>query len=110
MRPELEEFVGLFNREKFLEAHEALEGVWRKLQPGSERDFYQGLIQAAAALVHVQRKNLRGAQSLLESARGYLENAEPFSGWIDLEPFLDKISSCIEGRPSFPRISLKENP
>ena len=35
--------------------------------------FYQGLIQAAVAILHAQRGNLEGAQSLYEKARAKLD-------------------------------------
>ena len=41
--------------------------LWRAA-PDAERDFYQGLIQVAAGLLHLQRRNLRGARD--EAARG----------------------------------------
>jgi len=42
-----------------------LEALWRQTK-GPERDFYQGLIQLAAALVHFQKGNLAGAKELFE--------------------------------------------
>lgn len=44
------EFINLFNREKFFEAHEILELRWRQ-DKGEARDYYHGLIQIAAAFV-----------------------------------------------------------
>ena len=56
--------VALFNGVRYWHAHEAWETVWRAA-PEEERDFYQGLIQIAAGLLHLQRRNLRGAQNKL---------------------------------------------
>jgi predicted metal-dependent hydrolase len=69
--PRYREFVRLFNREEFFEAHDVLEELWRE-SGGSDRDFYQGLIQFAAALEHRRRGNLRGAAGVVESARRHL--------------------------------------
>jgi predicted metal-dependent hydrolase len=53
----------LFNRGHFFEAHEVWEQEW-KMAEGEARLFYQGMIQAAAALCHVQRGNYAGAVSV----------------------------------------------
>ena len=57
------EGVRLFNIGNFFEAHELWESEWKKAV-GLEKTFYQGLIQAAAALLHVKRNNRAGAASL----------------------------------------------
>jgi hypothetical protein len=54
--------VALFNQAHYWHAHEAWETLWRAA-PDEDRDFYQGLIQVAAGLLHVQRRNLRGARN-----------------------------------------------
>src|SRR5256886_13952833 len=54
----------LFNSSAYWEAHEALETVWRSIINGGDRDaarVWQGLIQAAAALLHQRRGNRHGA-------------------------------------------------
>ena len=50
-------------RENFFEAHDVWQRVWKNAE-GEEKTFYQGLIQAAAALLHVQRGNSVGAISV----------------------------------------------
>ncbi|MDQ3010628.1 MAG: DUF309 domain-containing protein [Acidobacteriota bacterium] len=55
--------AALFNAGKFFECHEAWEEIWLKAE-GEEREFLHAMIQAAAALHHLQRGNLKGAQSL----------------------------------------------
>ena len=57
------EGVRLFNHGNFFEAHELWEHKWKKAE-GEEKTFYQGLIQAAVALCHVQRGNYAGAISV----------------------------------------------
>ena len=56
--------VALFNGVRYWHAHEAWETLWRAA-PDEERDFYQGLIMLAAGLLHLQRRNLRGARNKL---------------------------------------------
>lgn len=46
--------VSYFNDERFWEAHEVLEGVWKKSFEG-EKELVQGIILVAAALVHFQK-------------------------------------------------------
>lgn len=52
----------LFNAGRYWEAHESLETVWRSVSGGSERRVWQGLIQAAAALLHRERGNAHGVR------------------------------------------------
>ena len=44
-----EEGITFFNAGRFFEAHEPWEEIWRSTNP-EPRDFYQGLVQAAAGL------------------------------------------------------------
>jgi len=52
--------LSLFNAEKYFEAHEVWEDLWR-VTDGPLRAFYQGMIQAAVALYHLRRNNVAGA-------------------------------------------------
>jgi len=66
--------VALFNGARYWHAHEAWETLWRSA-PDEERDFYQGLIQVAAGLLHLQRRNMRGARNKLTEG---LEKLAPY--------------------------------
>lgn len=66
------EGLALFNAGRFFECHEVWEELWKRTG-GPEKLFYQGLIQAAVALVHAERGNLRGAASTFRKARAKLE-------------------------------------
>jgi predicted metal-dependent hydrolase len=70
------EGVALFNGVRYWHAHEAWETVWRAA-PDDEREFYQGLIQIAAGLLHLQRRNLRGAKNKLTEGVAKLRRYEP---------------------------------
>jgi uncharacterized protein len=61
------EGIELFNAGRFFECHEAWEAVWLRSQ-GQEKLFYQGLIQAAVAILHAERGNREGALSLCDKA------------------------------------------
>jgi len=99
------EFIELFNREKFFEAHEVLELLWRREQ-GEPRDYYHGLIQIAAVFVHIQKGTPDGGKKLLRKATGYLEKYRPAFMNLDLEKLLAETqASLLEGR-AFPSIAL----
>jgi hypothetical protein len=68
------EGVALFNGVRYWHAHEAWEALWRAALD-EERDFYQGLIQIAAGLLHLQRRNLRGARTKLSEG---MERLRPY--------------------------------
>jgi uncharacterized protein len=67
-----EEGIALFNEGRFFECHEAWEEVWKR-STGEEKLFYQGMIQAAVAILHAQRGNRDGAQTLYDKARAKLD-------------------------------------
>lgn len=55
-----------FNAGAYFACHETLEGLWLRDET-PQRAFYQGLIQIAAAFVHVGRGNHRGIVPLLDA-------------------------------------------
>lgn len=61
-----------FNAGRYFECHETIEEIWQEEQ-GEVRDLYKGLIQVAAAFVHVGKNNFVGADRLMRTALGYLE-------------------------------------
>jgi predicted metal-dependent hydrolase len=67
-----EQGIDLFNEGRFFECHEAWEEIWKRSH-GEVKLFYQGLIQAAVAILHAQRGNLDGASSLYEKASAKLD-------------------------------------
>ena len=92
LEPRLLEFIHLFNRKEFFEAHEVLEGLWLESSP-PVKDFYKGLIQCAVAFVHLQRNNFRGAKKLFKTARGYLHNYVPQYEEINTEKLLQEFEA-----------------
>jgi len=70
----LEEARALFNEERFWEVHEALEDPWRAAS-GETKAWLQGLILAAAALVHFQKDEAGVGWRMMEDAIGRLEKA-----------------------------------
>jgi hypothetical protein len=59
--------ISYFNDERFWEAHEVLEGVWKKCFEG-EKELVQGIILVAAALVHFQKAENTICLSVLSRA------------------------------------------
>jgi hypothetical protein len=68
--------VALFNGLRYWHAHEAWETLWRAADE-EDRDFYQGLIMVAAGLLHLQRRNVRGARNKLTEGLAKLQRYEP---------------------------------
>jgi predicted metal-dependent hydrolase len=85
-----EEGITLFNAGKFFECHEAWEEVWKR-SAGEEKLFYQGIIQAAVAILHAQRGNLTGAASLYAKASAKLDHLPSQHMGIELGELRDAL-------------------
>ena len=86
--------VVLFNRGDFFEAHEVWESLWMETF-GPEKQFYQGLIQAAVGLCHFCNGNVRGAVKLYHSSRDYMKRyGTPFLG-LDQDAFWGEMQRCF---------------
>jgi len=48
-------FFRCWNEQRYYEAHDVLEQLWLKTESG-DGDFFKGLIQAAGAFVHLQKR------------------------------------------------------
>ncbi|NOX62576.1 MAG: DUF309 domain-containing protein [Chloroflexi bacterium] len=66
--PELvREGLALFNRGEYYQCHDALEAAWFA-ESRDCRDLYQGILQLAIALHHIQQENFTGADKVLRRA------------------------------------------
>ena len=105
----LEEGLDLFNQEKFYEAHEVWEDLWRATIEPSERACCQGLIQAAVGLHHLSRGNKTGAQSQLQKSIRNLETRGSVTLGLDIPNLIRDLSSILqsmsENRPPSVRIA-----
>jgi predicted metal-dependent hydrolase len=90
-----EKGIDLFNQGRFFESHEAWEEVWKGAD-GELKLFYQGLIQAAVAILHAQRGNLEGAQSLYEKASAKLDPIPPEHMGLAIGELRDALAEFIE--------------
>jgi hypothetical protein len=89
------EGLRLFNAEDFFESHEVLEDLWTETHD-EYRKFYQGLIQAAVALLHFGNGNLGGAKKVYITSRKYLEPYRPNFSGLDVSRFLDDMAFCFQ--------------
>jgi len=94
MHDALFKYVELFNKERFWEAHEVLEGVWRL-----NRDKgLQGLIILAAAFVKLQENNPRAFTGLMMRAKDLIKNSNiP----INKKSLLKRIDNALRSQKPF---------
>ena len=84
----LEEGIDLFHRGEYFAAHEAWEEIWRSTTP-EPRDFFQGLVQLAAAFHHLrERKRPDVARRVLAKARRRLVAVTPPTAGLDIAGLL----------------------
>ncbi|MCC7490840.1 MAG: DUF309 domain-containing protein [Fimbriimonadaceae bacterium] len=102
---ELREFVRLFNAGRYWDSHEALEALWRATV-GPEREFYRGLIQAAAALVHHARRNRHGMRVLASKARRRLLPFAPTHQGIAVQRLLTELEQHLWADGPAPHLGL----
>ena len=88
--------IALFNGSRYWHAHEAWETIWRAADD-EEREFYQGLIQVAAGLLHLQRRNLRGARNKLSEGVAKLRRYEPAHHGIFVNELIGQATRLLEG-------------
>ncbi len=83
-----------FNRGEYFDSHEVWEELWIDTE-GEDRRFYQGLIQAAVALYHLENGNVVGSRKLLESSAGYLAAYGPSHCGLEIDAFLRGVRECF---------------
>lgn len=105
-----EKGIDLFNQGRFFECHEAWEQAWLR-SAGADKLFYQGMIQAAVAILHAQRGNLPGSRTLWSKAMDKLrplpaEHMQIALGELrlELERFLSAVLSGQNPTDHLPRI------
>lgn len=86
--------VQSFNDEKYWNAHELLEGVW-KSSGGIEKNILNGIILVAAAFVHDEKDETGICISILKRAMVKLEGASAMYAGIDIDRLADKVLKII---------------
>lgn len=85
-------FVARFDRGDYWLAHEELEDLWLE----DRTDLYKGLIQVAAAFVHVDRNNWNGAIKMFASAIGLLGDYPARQQGFDLERIRECAAATLD--------------
>src|SRR4029077_12829512 len=100
----------LFNAGEYWLAHEALETVWRSIiSVGDEAAarVWQGLIQAAAALLHRERGNRHGVVVVGGAAREKLAGPQRPDVEIETVRFREQLARALAGDAVPPRLELR---
>lgn len=87
--------VALFNQSRYWHAHEGWEILWRAAND-RDRDFYQGLILVAAGLLHLQRRNRRGARNKLSEGIAKLRPYHPTHRGIVVDELVGRASVLLD--------------
>jgi len=83
-----------FNSERFWEAHETLEALWR-VSSGDEKLLLQGLILVCAAFVHHQKGEEETGQSVLRRASRQLNWPQSMYEEMDLERLRRRVQKIL---------------
>ena len=103
----LENARDLFNSGEFWLAHEALETVWRSIIREDEARMWQGLIQAAAALLHFKRGNRHGTVVVGAAALQKLAGPQLDSVEFDTVTFRAHLARALAGEGDLPRLEFR---
>ena len=90
--------VDLYHAGYLWEAHEVWEALWKASTDEGKRDFYQALIQIAAALIKVHVRQWNGAGRLVERARERLQRATGVFG-VSAAEVLAQFGDCFGEGP-----------
>lgn len=91
----LAEGLECYRTGKYFEAHEHWESVWLKREE-PEKTFLQALIQITAAFHHLQKKNFKGAASLLRGALRKLDAFPDAYGGIEIEVVRESVRAWLQ--------------
>jgi hypothetical protein len=105
----LEHARDLFNRGEYWLAHEALETVWRSIIRQDEARAVQGLIQAAAALLHRARGNRHGTIVVGAAALEKLAGPQLAEVEFDTVTFRATLARALAGEGDPPRLEFRAN-
>ncbi len=97
----------LFNAGAYWEAHEALETVWRSIIGAGDAEaaqVWQGLIQAAAALLHQRRRNQHGMTTVGTAALDKLAGPQRADVELETVRFRAQLARALAGEGDPPRL------
>lgn len=78
-----------FNNQEYYACHDTLEALWME-STEPEKTFYQGVLQIAVALYHLNNHNWRGAAILLGEGINRLRYYQPIYADIDVEKLVEE--------------------
>jgi len=78
-----------FNSGQFYACHDTLEALWIEASE-PEKTFYQGILQIAVALYHLENRNWRGAVILLGEGSNRLRRYPSSYGGVDVDELLSQ--------------------
>jgi uncharacterized protein len=84
-----------FNEEKYWNAHEILEGIWKKSE-GKEKQLLNGLILIAAAFVHYQKNEFKVSLGILHRALEKLQGANGDYFEISVDSLKRQVSGILQ--------------
>ncbi|MEH2295987.1 DUF309 domain-containing protein [Nostoc sp.] len=86
--------VEQFNSGEFYACHDTLEALW--IEAGEpEKTFYQGILQIAVALYHLENRNWRGAVILLGEGSNRLRRYPSSYGGVDVDELLSQSAALL---------------
>jgi len=97
----------LFNAGEYWLAHEALETVWRSIIKEDEARVWQGLIQAAAALLHRARGNRHGTVVVGAAALEKLVGPQRAEIEFETVEFRAQLARALAGEGDPPRLEFR---
>ncbi|MBE9106699.1 DUF309 domain-containing protein [Nostoc cf. edaphicum LEGE 07299] len=81
--------VEQFNSGEFYACHDTLEALWIEASE-PEKSFYQGILQIAVALYHLENRNWRGAVILLGEGSNRLRRYPSSYSGVDVDELLSE--------------------
>ncbi|MCF2150941.1 DUF309 domain-containing protein [Desmonostoc muscorum LEGE 12446] len=84
-----------FNSGEFYACHDTLEALWIEASE-PEKTFYQGILQIAVALYHLENRNWRGAVILLGEGSNRLRRYPSSYGGIDVDELLSQSVALLK--------------
>ncbi len=106
-RAQLERARELLNGGEYWLAHEALETVWRSIIKEDAALVWQGLIQAAAALLHLRRGNRHGVEVVGRAALEKLAGPQRPDVEFETVGFRAQLARALTGEGGPPRLEFR---
>jgi len=97
----------LFNAGDYWLAHEALETLWRSIIRSDAAAVWQGLIQAAAALLHRERGNRHGVDVVGSAALDKLAGPQRDDVEFETVTFRAQLARALAGEGDPPRLEFR---